>query len=87
MADLSQGVLDEADALNGLTLERQLNHTFTTEPSAAETNFLGKLDSILAAIERGQVMLIDGETLVGATADKMNRRLGQIQLLTAKGAL
>ena len=87
MADLSQGVLDEANGLNGLTLERQLNHTFTTEPSTAETSFFGKLDSILAAIERGQVLLLDGDALVGGTADRMNRHLGQLQLLTARGAI
>jgi phage-related protein len=87
MADLGDDLLNEAEGINGLTLERQLNHTFTSEPSAAETSFFGKLDSILAAIERGQVLLLDGDALVGGTADRMNRQLGQLQLLTARGAI
>lgn len=87
MTSLGDDLLNEADQLNGLTLERQLNSTFTAEPSAAETNFLGKLDRILAAIEAGQVLLLDGEALVGGTADRMNAKLGQLQILTARGAL
>jgi phage-related protein len=87
MAGLSDDLLSEAEGINGLTLERQLNHTFTSEPTAAETSFFGKLDSILAAIERGQVLLLDGDALIGGTADRMNARLGQLQLLTARGAI
>lgn len=47
----------------------------------------GVLDKILAAIERGQVLTIDGDTLVGATADRYDSTLGQRRALAARGAL
>lgn len=88
MADLSEGVLDEAAEFNGLTLERQLQHTFATpENAGGETSLLGKLDKILAAIERGQIIALDGDALVGATADRMDRALGLRRTLAAKGAI
>lgn len=46
-----------------------------------------KLDKILAAIERGQVLTIDGDQLVGATADRLDTKLGQRRQLAARGAL
>lgn len=46
-----------------------------------------KLDKILAAIERGQVLTIDGKALVGATADKTDSSLGQKRALVARGAV
>lgn len=46
-----------------------------------------KLDKILAAIERGQVLTIDGDQLVGATADRIDNKLGQRRQLAARGAL
>lgn len=45
------------------------------------------LDKILAAIEKGQVLTIDGDTLVGATASKMDGALGRRRSLAARGAL
>lgn len=46
-----------------------------------------QLDKILAAIERGQILTIDGKALVGATAGKMDSTLGQRRALAARGAL
>ena len=89
MTDLSQGMLDEAEGLNGVTLDRQLNHTFKAEPalSSAESGILGKLDSILKAIENGQILAIDGDALVGATLSKVDAQLGQRRILATRGAL
>jgi hypothetical protein len=88
MADLSAGVLDEAADFNGLTLERQMQHTFANpEAAAQESGVLGALDKILAAIERGQIIAIDGDALVGATADRIDRALGQRRILAARGAV
>lgn len=88
MADLSSGLLDEADGLNGLTLERKLNTTFANSTANnATSGLLAKMDSILAAIERGQVITIDGKTWVGATADGYDSTLGQRRALVARGAL
>lgn len=43
-----------------------------------------KLDRILQTIENGQVLMLDGNKLVGGTADRMNAALGQIQALSAR---
>ena len=88
MQRVSGGVLDAANDINGLTLGRQLQTTFSG--SAATTtgdSVLDKLDRILDAIERGQVLTIDGDQLVGATADRYDRRLGQQRALAARGAV
>ena len=89
MADLSRDVLGEADALNGLTLERKMQHTFAAPAafSAAESGVLAKLDSILKAIEAGQILTIDGNALVGSTAGRMDSTLGQRRGLVARGAV
>lgn len=88
VADLSKGMLSEAEELNGLTLERRLHHTFAEPNTAtAESGLLGKLDRILAAIERGQIITLDGDALVGATANRMNSALGQRRVLAERGAV
>ena len=89
MNKLSSDLLDDAEGLDGLTLERKMKATFNTP--AAETNklsvLLEKLDAILAAIERGHVLLIDGDTLIGETAGGYDNTLGQRRALVARGAL
>lgn len=88
MAGLSRDLLGEAADLNGLTLQRKLNTTFTNTGAESSTSvLLGKLDAILAAIERGQVIAIDGRQLIGATADGYDNTLGQRRALVARGAL
>ena len=88
MADLSAGVLDEAAEFNGLTLERQLQHTFAAPEAATQgSGVLSTLDKILEAIERGQVIALDGDALIGRTIDRIDGALGQRRMLAAKGAL
>ena len=89
MASLSDGLLGEADAVNGLTFERRLQHTFAAPDAAtvAETGMLAKLDQILTAIKKGQVLTIDGGALVGATVNQMDQALGRRSALTARGAM
>jgi phage-related protein len=88
MADLSAGVLDEAAEFNGLTLERQLQHTFAAPEAVTQgSGVLGTLDKILEAIERGQVIALDGDALIGRTIDRIDGALGQRRMLVAKGAL
>lgn len=85
---LSDDMLGEMDSLNGLTLERQLNHTFSGGPSATQNSgILDKLDKLLQAVERGQVLTIDGDLLVGSTAGRYDASLGQRRALAARGAL
>ena len=79
-----------APTINGLALERNLQtRTTATQAAAAfgSPGMLEKLDKILAAIEKGQVLAIDGRTLIGATAGKMDNALGQRRALVARGAL
>ena len=46
-----------------------------------------KLDQILAAIKAGQVILLDGNQVVGGTSDRMDNALGQRRALVERGAL
>ena len=45
------------------------------------------LEKILAAIEQGQILTIDGDTLVGATSNRMDSALGRRRALAARGAI
>ena len=54
---------------------------------AASASYSPMLERILAAIEQGQVLAIDGDALVGATADKMDNALGRRRALTSRGAI
>ena len=90
MADVSQSMLDAARGVDGLSIERQINHTYSAgayETVAQNASMLGKLDKILAAIERGQIITINGDKLVGATVNSMNSALGQRRVLAERGAV
>lgn len=88
MAALSSDLMGEAEAMNGMTLERSIKNTFAATPAAgAESGVLAKLDSILTAIEKGHIILLDSDTLVGATARKIDNSLGQRHVLVGRGAL
>ena len=88
MSALSSNLMGEAEAMNGMTLERSIKNTFSAAPaSVADSGILTKLDNILSAIERGQVILLDGDTLVGATARKIDNSLGKRHVLVGRGAL
>lgn len=47
-------------------------------PGTPLGNLAAKLDMILAAIERGQIIALDGDKIVGGTAERMNAELGLI---------
>ena len=90
MSDLSQSMLDEVGSVDGLAIERQINHSYRADAAAAASQnagMVGKLDQILKAIERGQILTINGDTLVGATANTMNHALGQRRVLAERGAV
>lgn len=79
-----------SDELAAQTAERNLQHR-TTQAAAATTatsaGFGSKLDAILAAIEKGSTIMLDGNLLVGGTANRMDATLGQRRALVARGAL
>jgi phage-related minor tail protein len=90
MQRVSGSVLDAATRpVDGLSLTRTLSRPVAAPAAAAgmESGLGAKLDRILEAIERGQVLMIDGDALVGATANKMDNRLGQRRVLAARGAV
>lgn len=89
MQKVTTGVLGAAGEVDGLTLTRQLQASTaaTTASQMADSGILGKLDSILSAIQAGQILTIDGEALVGGTYERYDTKLGQRRALAARGAL
>ena len=89
MQRVAGGVLDAATGVDGLGVERGLQSHGSAAAAAqasATSGLAGKLDLILAALERGQVITIDGKQLIGATADGYDNALGQRRVLAARGA-
>ena len=66
--------------------DQQSARRITGQMAAATANST-MLERILGAIEKGQVLLLDGNTLVGATAGKMDNTLGQRQIMVGRGAM
>lgn len=88
LGHLADDMLGERGELNGLTLERRLNQTSGPDPVTAQASgMLAKLDLIYKAILAGQVIMLDGKTLVGSTADRYDSELGQRRVLAERGAL
>lgn len=86
--NLTDEMLGETDNLDGLALERRVNHTVTPNPVASQAEgMLSKLDKIYQAILKGQVIMLDGKTLIGSTADGYDSELGQRRALIERGAL
>lgn len=89
MQKVTTGVLGAADEVDGLALSRELQNsaTATVATQIADSGVMGALDKILTAIERGQIITLDGEALVGATYERYDTKLGQRRTLAARGAL
>ena len=73
----------------GLGFERSIqNRASTISPAVVALEGLpSKLDRILEAIEKGQILTIDGNALVGATSNRMDSALGRRRDLAARGAI
>lgn len=89
MQKVTTGVLGAADEVDGLALSREIQNSTTATVAAqiADSGIMGALDKILTAIERGQIITLDGEALVGATYERYDTKLGQRRALAARGAL
>ena len=75
---------DNRDAVQqSLTAATSRQQAQTAQVAASRTM---QLEKILAAIERGQILLLDGDALVGGTVDRMNNRMGTLRVLSARGA-
>ena len=66
--------------------EQQTARQVNTQMAAAGSS-APLLEKILTAIEQGQILTIDGDTLVGATSNKMDSALGRRRALAARGAI
>ena len=66
--------------------DQQAARQATIQTAAAASN-APMLEKILEAIRDGKVITIDGDTLVGATASRMDTALGQRRTLASRGAL
>lgn len=86
ITDLTDEMLAETKALDGATINRKLTATFGNPGSEAnDTNaLLSRLDGIYERLNRLQIVLDTG-TLVGETIDKIDSRLADRQLLSARG--
>jgi len=88
---MASSVLGTMDGFDGMSVERSIKNgemRRVMEVTAMSDNtMLGKLDSIVSAIERGQVLTIDGKQFVGGTAQMYDSRLGQRRALVARGAI
>ncbi|MDE5564043.1 MAG: hypothetical protein K2I93_02715 [Oscillospiraceae bacterium] len=80
MKRMADSVLNEAAPLPS---EIEAHHTVTMqqERTAADNGLLEKLDRILNAIERGKIIAIDGDKIVGATINRVNETLAEQQKL------
>lgn len=90
MQTVSRGVLSAAQEVDGLSIEQGVRNAAagaSRVSTLTPEGLLGKLDSILSAIEAGHIIAIDGDALVGATIDKYDSKLGQRRALAARGAL
>ena len=83
---LSGDMLDSVGELNGISVERRMTHATDATVSAAD-GIASKLDKIYQAILSGQVIMLDGKTLVGSTAIRYDNELGQRRVLAERGAL
>ena len=54
------------------------------QPAGLESALSAQLGEILNAIKAGQVLVLDGNQIVGGTADRMNQALGQIQAISVR---
>ena len=87
MDKLSSEMLSAASGEGDLTLERRINNTFSGTAADQNIGVSDTLNKILHAIERGQVIMLDGKTLVGSTALRYDNELGQRRVLAERGAL
>ena len=85
MRHMAANLLDEAAVIpEQLEISDNYQPPSVIQNSGLESTLSAQLSEILQAIKDGQVLVIDSNKLVGATADKMNSALGQIQLLSTR---
>lgn len=84
---LSSDMIDSTGAFSDVSLERRMTHTFSVGATTQADSLGAKLDLIYQAVKAGQVIMLDGKTLVGSTAVRYDNELGQRRVLAERGAL
>lgn len=88
---VAESVIGAVDGFDGMGIENSIRQGDVRRvmdiTAHSDNTMLGKLDKIVSAIERGQVLTIDGKALVGSTAQMYDNRLGQRRALVARGAI
>jgi hypothetical protein len=84
---LSEDMIGDGDTLGDINLERRMTHSFSAGNASQVDSIGAKLDQIYKAIKSGQVIMLDGKTLVGSTAVRYDNELGQRRVLAERGAL
>lgn len=85
---LSAEMVDSTEGLGNISLERRMLHSFDPAGTTNPADGIGaKLDQIYKAILSGQIIMLDGKTLVGSTATRYDTELGQRRVLAERGAL
>ena len=84
---LSTDMIEGAEGLDGVALERKVAYSYSNSAAATATSGISsKLDQIYQAILKGQVIMLDGKALVGSTADRYDSELGMRKVLAERGA-
>ena len=84
---LSTDMIEGAEGLDGMALERKVAYSYSNSAAATATSGISsKLDQIYQAILKGQVIMLDGKALVGSTADRYDSELGMRKVLAERGA-
>lgn len=85
---LSDDMVDTTAGIDGLNIERRMEHTFVNSSTPAQNGgVMAKLDQIYRAILAGQVIMLDSKTLIGSTAEGYDSELGMRRVLAERGAL
>jgi hypothetical protein len=85
MHRMASDLLDETAVIpEQITMQHSYQAQEVQQPSALESTLSAQLEEILTAIKAGQVLMLDGNQLVGGTADRMNQALGQIQAISIR---
>ena len=85
MHRMASDLLDETAVIpEQITMQHSYEPQEIQQPSVLESTLSAQLEEILNAIKAGQVLVLDGNQLVGGTADRMNVALGQIQAISIR---
>ena len=85
-ADLANAGYMSAIRSKQASIQSMVQTSRQTVQSGTDAQTLPLLRQILTAIKDGKILAINGDTFVGATANKYNSKLGQMQILAERGA-